>query len=181
MSFIPSVIRAEYRGGYRLRLTFNDGSAKTVDFAPGLEGPVFEPLEDEGFFCGSSWRAAPWCGQTAPDASPSTSSSSASASLSTGTRSSLVLRSTAIEMAGCRPVGSSPRWETHPTAATTRPLLGRTSGKAGVRPSPGMSLQSKLFSEEGQLEWSNRAGSRPTTLNAAPDEPRRVSRLQRDR
>lgn len=50
MNFLPSVIRAEYRGGYRLRLTFNDASAKTVDFAPWLEGPVFEPLKDEEFF-----------------------------------------------------------------------------------------------------------------------------------
>ncbi|MEK7330382.1 MAG: DUF2442 domain-containing protein [Candidatus Eisenbacteria bacterium] len=50
MNFLPSVIRADYRGGYRLRLTFNDGSAKTVDFARWLEGPVFEPLKDEGFF-----------------------------------------------------------------------------------------------------------------------------------
>ena len=50
MSFLPSVIRAEYRGGYRLYLTFNDGSANTVDFAPWLEGPVFEPLKDQAFF-----------------------------------------------------------------------------------------------------------------------------------
>ena len=50
MHFLPSVICAEYRGGHRIRLTFNDGSEKTVDFAQWLEGPVFEPLKGEAFF-----------------------------------------------------------------------------------------------------------------------------------
>lgn len=50
MTFLPSVIRAEYRGAYRLYLIFNDGSANTVDFARWLEGPVFEPLKDQDFF-----------------------------------------------------------------------------------------------------------------------------------
>ena len=46
MTFLPSVIRAEYRGGYRIHLTFNDNSEKTIDFRPCLDGPVFEPLKD---------------------------------------------------------------------------------------------------------------------------------------
>ncbi|MBI5711612.1 MAG: DUF2442 domain-containing protein [Candidatus Eisenbacteria bacterium] len=50
MSFLPLVIRAEYRGGYRIHLSFNEGTEKTVDFSPWLEGPVFEPLKDRGFF-----------------------------------------------------------------------------------------------------------------------------------
>ena len=50
MSFLPSVIRAEYRGGYRLRLTFNDNLQKTIDFAQWLDGPVFEPLKAPAYF-----------------------------------------------------------------------------------------------------------------------------------
>lgn len=45
MSFLPSVIRAEYCGGYRIHVTFNDNSEKTIDFRAWLKGPVFEPLK----------------------------------------------------------------------------------------------------------------------------------------
>jgi hypothetical protein len=45
MSFLPSVIRAEYCGGYRIHVTFNDDSEKTIDFREWLKGPVFEPLK----------------------------------------------------------------------------------------------------------------------------------------
>jgi hypothetical protein len=48
--FLPSVIRAEYRGDYRIHLVFNDNTAKTVDFAPWLDGPIFEPLRDLQYF-----------------------------------------------------------------------------------------------------------------------------------
>lgn len=47
---LPSVVGAEYRGGYRIQLTFNDGSRKIVDFREWLEGPVFEPLKDPAYF-----------------------------------------------------------------------------------------------------------------------------------
>ena len=50
MAFLPSVMRAEYRGGYRIHVTFNDGKSGTIDFAPWLEGPVFEPLKDTEYF-----------------------------------------------------------------------------------------------------------------------------------
>jgi hypothetical protein len=50
MTFLPSVVEAEHRGGYRLRLVFNDGSEKTVDFAEWLDGPMFEPLRAPDFF-----------------------------------------------------------------------------------------------------------------------------------
>ena len=50
MTFLPSVIRADYRGGFRIHLTFNDLSERTVDFRPWLEGPVFEPLKDPAYF-----------------------------------------------------------------------------------------------------------------------------------
>lgn len=50
MKFLPTVIRAEHRGGYLIHLTFNDGVANTVDFARWLDGPVFEPLRDAAYF-----------------------------------------------------------------------------------------------------------------------------------
>jgi hypothetical protein len=50
MNPLPSVIRAEYRGGHRIRLTFNDNVQKTLDFGGWLVGPVFEPLKDPGYF-----------------------------------------------------------------------------------------------------------------------------------
>ncbi len=50
MTFLPSVIRAHYRGGFRIHLTFNDLSERTVDFRPWLEGPVFEALKDPTYF-----------------------------------------------------------------------------------------------------------------------------------
>jgi hypothetical protein len=50
MTFLPSVVRAEHRGQFRLHVVFNDGSENTIDFAEWLEGPVFEPLKDAEFF-----------------------------------------------------------------------------------------------------------------------------------
>ncbi len=50
MACLPQVTRAEYRGGHRIHLTFNDGKAGTVDVVDWLEGPVFEPLEDPQYF-----------------------------------------------------------------------------------------------------------------------------------
>lgn len=50
MTFLPSVTGADYRGGYSIHLTFNDGKSGTVDFASWLDGPIFEPLKDEVYF-----------------------------------------------------------------------------------------------------------------------------------
>jgi hypothetical protein len=50
MVFLPAIVRAEYRGEYRIHLTFNDGLENTVDFEPWLDGPVFEPLRDPAYF-----------------------------------------------------------------------------------------------------------------------------------
>jgi len=47
---LPEVVRAEYRGQYRIHLTFNDSSEKTVDFTCWLNGPIFEPLKDISYF-----------------------------------------------------------------------------------------------------------------------------------
>jgi hypothetical protein len=50
MNGLPSVIRAEYRGGFRIHLVFQDDVESTIDFEPWLEGPVFEPLKDPNYF-----------------------------------------------------------------------------------------------------------------------------------
>ena len=50
MNLLPSVIRAEHRGGHRIRLTFNDNTKKTIGCSQWLEGPVFEPLRDPEYF-----------------------------------------------------------------------------------------------------------------------------------
>ena len=50
MSFLPTVIRAEYRGAYMIHLTFNDGVESAIDFAQWLQGPVFEPLKNLSYF-----------------------------------------------------------------------------------------------------------------------------------
>lgn len=50
MTFLPSVVQVEHRGGFRLRVVFNDGTENTIDFAPWLEGPIFEALKSPDFF-----------------------------------------------------------------------------------------------------------------------------------
>jgi hypothetical protein len=50
MVFLPTVIRAESRGEYRIHLVFNDRVENTVDFSAWLEGRVFEPLRDQEYF-----------------------------------------------------------------------------------------------------------------------------------
>lgn len=46
------VIEAEYRGGHRVWLRFNDGSSGETDLAEELYGEVFEPLRDPEAFAG---------------------------------------------------------------------------------------------------------------------------------
>lgn len=43
---LPAVVRAEYRGEFKIKLPFNDGVERTIDFSDWLTGPVFEPLRD---------------------------------------------------------------------------------------------------------------------------------------
>jgi len=50
MNFLAIVTRAQYCGGYSILLTFNDGLEGVVDFARWLNGPVFEPLREPGYF-----------------------------------------------------------------------------------------------------------------------------------
>ena len=50
MVFLPSVVKAKYRGAYRIHLVFNDHAEGTVDFRRWLTGPVLEPLQDLDLF-----------------------------------------------------------------------------------------------------------------------------------
>jgi uncharacterized protein DUF2442 len=52
MEFLPIVIQAEYRGDFKIRVVFNDGVEKTIDFSEWLVGPIFEPLKDPAYFAG---------------------------------------------------------------------------------------------------------------------------------
>lgn len=45
MNYLPSVISAEYVSGYTIRVEFDDGTQKSVDFSQWFHGPVFEPLK----------------------------------------------------------------------------------------------------------------------------------------
>lgn len=48
--FLPAVVEAKYQGDFRIHLTFNDNSAKIVDFRSWLKGPVFTPLKQANYF-----------------------------------------------------------------------------------------------------------------------------------
>lgn len=50
MVFLPHVVGATYDKGFRIHLTFNDGTAAIVDFESWLSGPVFEPLKRVAYF-----------------------------------------------------------------------------------------------------------------------------------
>ena len=45
-----AVTGAEYLDGYRIRLSFSDGTTGVVDLTDALWGPVFEPLRERGAF-----------------------------------------------------------------------------------------------------------------------------------
>lgn len=45
MDRIPCVTKADCRGGYRIHVTFDDNSQKTIDFQRYLKGPVLGPLK----------------------------------------------------------------------------------------------------------------------------------------
>jgi hypothetical protein len=50
MNFLPYIINAEYRGDFRIQLTFNDGVREVLDFSQWLDGPIFEPLKHGEYF-----------------------------------------------------------------------------------------------------------------------------------
>ncbi len=65
---ILRIVEAEVCGQHQLRLTFNDGTRKTVDVGPLLSGPVFDLLRDPDYLRERNWTAcaARWFGRTAP-------------------------------------------------------------------------------------------------------------------
>lgn len=50
MKDLPTVVRGEYCGDFKIRLTFNDGLEGIVDFSEWLSGPIFEPLKQPSYF-----------------------------------------------------------------------------------------------------------------------------------
>lgn len=44
------VTKAEYLDGYRIMLLFNNGEKRIVDLSQSLNGKVFAPLKDIGYF-----------------------------------------------------------------------------------------------------------------------------------
>lgn len=47
---IYRVTAFESIGGYRLRVSFDDGTRQEIDFEPVLQGELFGPLRDQTFF-----------------------------------------------------------------------------------------------------------------------------------
>ncbi|MCA1772321.1 MAG: DUF2442 domain-containing protein [Halomonas sp.] len=67
------ITKVETLTGYRLRLTFNDGTQGVVSLCDRLFGPMFEPLKDPDFFAQArvdDFGAVYWPNQAdlAPDA-----------------------------------------------------------------------------------------------------------------
>ncbi|MBI1736152.1 MAG: DUF2442 domain-containing protein [Candidatus Rokubacteria bacterium] len=47
---VHKVTRFRAAGPYRLRVDFDDGSSRTIDFQPVLEGELYGPLRDPSVF-----------------------------------------------------------------------------------------------------------------------------------
>ena len=66
------VVEATYEAEYRIRLRFNDGSSKNVDFSRWLHGQVFEPYraieEFKRFFVAGGTVCWPNGADVAPEA-----------------------------------------------------------------------------------------------------------------
>lgn len=60
---ILRIADAQVSGPHRLDLTFNDGTTRTVNVEPLLDGPIFEPLKDPDYF--SRAKLDPVCGTVA--------------------------------------------------------------------------------------------------------------------
>jgi hypothetical protein len=51
MAVMPRVTAVEILEGFKVRLTFKDGTVGSVDLADIIgEGPIFEPLQDRTYF-----------------------------------------------------------------------------------------------------------------------------------
>jgi hypothetical protein len=67
---VPAGEPGRIRPDHHIHVTFNDGSAKTIDFRGWLKGPIFEPLHDidqfKKFFVAGSTIARPNGADMAP-------------------------------------------------------------------------------------------------------------------
>ena len=72
MTYLPNIISAHYVSGYTIRIIFDDGTQKSVDFYQWFRGPVFEPLKDpknfQKFFIEAGTIAWPVGVDIAPEA-----------------------------------------------------------------------------------------------------------------
>jgi hypothetical protein len=51
MEFMPRVIEAKHVGGYSIKVKFNDGTEKLVDFTSYIgRGGIFSELKDKEYF-----------------------------------------------------------------------------------------------------------------------------------
>jgi len=48
--YIPCVVQATYQGNFVIKVEFNDGLRKEIDFSKWLKGGIFEDLRDEKKF-----------------------------------------------------------------------------------------------------------------------------------
>lgn len=74
------VVEAEYVKAHQIRVTFNDGTAKTVDFSRWLQGEVFEPLTSKREFRRFFVAGGTVCWPNGADIAPETLYSSKDAS-----------------------------------------------------------------------------------------------------
>jgi hypothetical protein len=72
MKYLPSIVTAEYVRGYIIKVKFDDGTQKSVDFSQWFNGPVFEPIKDvnnfQQFFVEAGAVAWPYGVDIAPEA-----------------------------------------------------------------------------------------------------------------
>jgi hypothetical protein len=47
---LPSVTKAKYVRDYLIKVKFNDGTKKLIDFEAWLTGPIFRPLKSKDYF-----------------------------------------------------------------------------------------------------------------------------------
>ena len=50
MKYLPSVIAAVYQDKFIIKLTFDNGVTKAVDFSKWMKGPIFTPLKSVDYF-----------------------------------------------------------------------------------------------------------------------------------
>ena len=70
MTLLPSVIRAEYRGGFSIHVTFSDRAEKPSTFVSGWMVQFSSRSRPRSIFGGFSLTGVPWCGRTGPTSLP---------------------------------------------------------------------------------------------------------------